>query len=121
MIIYASRTNNVKSVAKKLVDIDCIDVKEITHATEPYFIFTYTDRIGEAPSHVLDFLRNNKELLRGVVASGNVNFGAAYCLSADKISKEFNVPIIRKLDLRGNSKDIEAIIEQYHKIITSRG
>jgi|SRR6185437_2389856 len=123
MIVYASRTNNVKSVSKKLEasDILCVDIKSTENVTTPFFIFTYTDKIGEAPEHVLDFLYLNEEFLKGVIASGNVNFGASFCLSADKISKEFNVPIIKKLDLRGSSNDLKDIINSYNKIILSKG
>lgn len=82
---------------------------------EPYFIFTYTDGIGDVPNKVLRFLESNSEWLKGVIASGNTNFGSSFCKSADTIGKKYNVPIIRKIDLRGNSEDIKAIIDA-HKI-----
>lgn len=79
----------------------------------PFLIFTYTDGLGNTPEKVLDFLEINHSFLRGVIASGNTNFGLHYCGSADEISKKYNVPIIRKIDLRGNQDDIDAIERAY--------
>lgn len=121
MIIHSSRTGNVRAVVSKLTDIKCVDISTIDIATEPYFIFTYTDKIGEVPEQVMAFLNNNHSSLRGVIASGNVNFGNAFCLSADIISRKYNVPIIRKLDLRGNKKDLEIIQKAYADLIDKEG
>lgn len=121
MIIYASRTGNIRFICKRLDGISCVDIKEIEQATEPFFMFTYTDKIGHVPESVMQFLYKNKAHLKGVIASGNINFGNAFCLSADVISKEFNVPIIRKIDLRGTTKDVESIMKQYEELFTKEG
>lgn len=118
MIIYASRTNNVRSVSKRIKEIKCVDIKEIREPVgESFFIFTYTDGIGQVPKHVEEFLDRNQFYLRGVIASGNLNFGNAFCGSADAISSKYNVPIIDKLDLRGNKDNIVRIVEEYNRII----
>lgn len=96
---------------------------EITSSSvvnEPYFLLTYTDRLGEAPEVVRDFLKleSNRENLKGVIASGNINFGHEnFCGSAKEISQWLKVPIIRMIDLRGNQDDIAEISSSYRKMI----
>lgn len=119
MIVYASRTGNVEHIVGKLSkDIPTIKLETTLIVEEPYFLFTYTDGLGDIPNVVKSFLifnELNRRNLKGVIASGNTNFGIEnYCGSADKISERFNVPIIRKIDLRGNSDDVETI-EKYYK------
>lgn len=113
MIVFASRTGNVRYIANKLSSIPTVEMNEGLIIDLPFFIFTYTDGLGNTPKEVLDFLENNYKLLRGVIASGNTNFGSGYCGSADEISIKYNVPIIRKIDLRGNQDDIDAIERAY--------
>lgn len=88
---------------------------------EPYFLLTYTDRLGEAPEVVRQFLRFNEENrknLKGVIASGNTNFGKQhFCGSAIEISQWLGVPIIHKIDLRGNQDDIATICDSYRIMI----
>lgn len=87
---------------------------------EPYFLFTYTDNLGEAPQIARDFLNHSevsRKNLKGVIASGNINFGKAYCGSAIEISQWLGVPIIRMIDLRGNQDDIATIVRSYKTMI----
>lgn len=117
MIVYASRTGNVRNVVSRLENIKCVDLSEIGVVNSPYFIFTYTDGIGLIPSKVEEFLDNNKKYIKGVIATGNTNFGKSFCLCADKISEKYKVPIIAKLELRGSKKDLEVIERSYDEII----
>ena len=122
MIVYASRTGNVKNVCSKLEGIECVSISDVINLGENFFIFTYTDGLGEVPQHVEEFLRsNNNFFLKGVIASGNTNFGTKYCLSADKISRKYNVPIVAKIELRGTKKDIIKITKSYDEIIRREG
>lgn len=122
MIIYASRTNNVRSVAKRITGINCVDIKDVeVPVKEPFFIFTYTDGIGQVPKQIEVFLNENYFHLKGVIASGNLNFGNAFCGSADLISSKYGVPIIDKLDLRGNKDNIIHIVKEYERIILNKG
>ena len=49
------------------------------------------------PKQVIAFLNNpdNRALCRGVIASGNTNFGQAYCLAGDIIASKLGgaVPV----------------------------
>lgn len=114
MIVFASRTGNVRSIVSKLQLPSC-EITDDLVMSQPYILFTYTDGLGDVPERVLDFLSvdENKYYLKGVIASGNVNFGMRFCGSADEISNNHNVPIIRKIDLRGTQEDIN-IIKKYY-------
>lgn len=118
MIVYASRTGNVRYIIGKL-NLPSSEIVEDLVIQEPYFLITYTDGLGEIPNRVENFLLNedNQLNLKGVIVSGNVNFGDMFCLPAEIISDRYSVPIIRKIDLRGTDEDINEILKQYHKYI----
>lgn len=117
MIVYASRTGNVRSIVDKL-GIDSVEIKDWLIVIEPFFIFTYTDGLGNVPKIVEEFMLNNHQYCKGVIASGNTNFGISnFCGSADKISEMYNIPIVHKIELRGFNNDYQRIIDEYKKII----
>lgn len=64
---------------------------------------------GYTPRQVKDFLRDNHTFMVGVVGAGNLAFGEDYCASAYSISARFQVPIIWKVDLRGQATDVDEI------------
>jgi protein involved in ribonucleotide reduction len=118
MIVYTSRTGNVRYIVGEL-KLPSSELKEGLVINDPYLLFTYTDGLGEVPKKVNDFLsiKNNQVNLKGIIVTGNVNFGDMFCFAADVISKEFHIPIIRKIDLRGTKQDVEEITKQYNKLI----
>lgn len=117
MIVYASRTGNVRSIVSKL-GIKNVEINDGLFVKEPFFIFTYTDGLGNVPKVVNEFMENNHGYCKGVIASGNTNFGdSLFCASADKLSKQYGIPIIHKVEIRGFKKDYEYIAEKYKLII----
>ena len=117
MIVYASRTGNVRYIVNQL-NLPSIEIVDGLIINEPYLIFTYTDKLGEVPEKVENFLQHNSQYCKGVIASGNKNFGnKMFCESADKISRQYNVPIVHKVDLRGFKNDYDLIIDRYKKLI----
>jgi protein involved in ribonucleotide reduction len=65
------------------------------------------------PKSVKVFLNNphNRNLLRGIIGTGNTNFGEHYCKAADMISAKTGVPVIARVELLGTPEDV-VIIEQ---------
>ncbi len=63
------------------------------------------------PKQVIKFLNNkhNRDLCRGVIPSGNINFGEAYCIAGDVISRKLGVPILYKYELLGTPTDVEKV------------
>lgn len=88
---------------------------------EPFVLVTPTygggqgrgEEKGAVPKQVIRFLNdeNNRHLIRGVISAGNTNFGQAYCLAGDVISRKCNVPHLDRLELFGTPEDVERIGE----------
>lgn len=117
MIVYSSRTGNNRHIVDQL-GLEYVEVKDGLSIDSPFFILTYTDGLGQVPEKVYRFMLDNYGYCRGIIASGNSNFGINnFCGSADKLSQEFNIPIIRKIELRGFKEDYQVIISEYNKLI----
>ncbi|WP_328705207.1 class Ib ribonucleoside-diphosphate reductase assembly flavoprotein NrdI [Actinomyces faecalis] len=68
---------------------------------------------GAVPKQVIKFLNNedNRMLCRGVISSGNTNFGEAYCLAGDIISAKLKVPFLYRYELLGTPTDVARVTE----------
>lgn len=66
---------------------------------------------GAVPKPVIQFLNqeHNRRLIRGVIAAGNTNFGAAYCLAGTIIAQKCQVPLMYKFELLGTPDDVEKV------------
>ena len=84
---------------------------------QPYVLVTPTygggDGHGAVPKQVIRFLNdeNNRGLIRGVIAAGNTNFGTAFCLAGDIISRKCGVPHMYRLELFGTPDDVTNVRE----------
>ena len=85
--------------------------------TRPYVLIVPTygggDISGAVPRQVALFRNDphNRALLRGVVASGNTNFGQAYCLAGPVIAGKCAVPELYRFELLGTEHDVERVRE----------
>jgi protein involved in ribonucleotide reduction len=86
-------------------------------ADGPYVLIVPTygggnDR-GAVPKQVIRFLNNpdNRALIRGVIASGNTNFGSAYGIAGDIVSAKCQVPRLATFELMGTADDVTRIKE----------
>jgi protein involved in ribonucleotide reduction len=66
------------------------------------------------PKQVKSFLNigQNRSLLRGVIGTGNTNFGDNYCKAAEIISRKTGVPLIAKVEIFGTDADVNKINER---------
>lgn len=66
------------------------------------------------PRQVRHFLNieQNRSLLRGVIGTGNTNFGEHFCKAAEMISSKTGVPIIARVEIFGTDEDINTIKER---------
>jgi protein involved in ribonucleotide reduction len=66
------------------------------------------------PRQVRHFLNieQNRNLLRGVVGTGNTNFGEHFCKAAEIISAKTGVPIIAKVEIFGTDDDVRKVKER---------
>lgn len=118
MIVFASRTGNVRAIVAKL-GLPAIEITPGLVVDEPFLLLTYTDGLGDVPQPVADFMRQNTGNCKGIVASGNQNFGhALFAGSGDKLALQYGVPLICKMDLRGKASDLEIIQTFYKKQVS---
>lgn len=118
MIVYASRTGNVRYIASKL-KAEPIEISEELMLKNPYLLITYTDGLGDIPEKVARFLEQNAKFCKGVVVSGNSNFGhTVFGGAGDKIAATYHIPLVCKLDLRGYQADYEVIQQFYETRVT---
>jgi len=84
-------------------------------ATRPYLLILPTygggNGQGAVPKQVIKFLNHpgNRELIRGVVAGGNTNFGKAYGLAGDIVAAKCHVPCLYRFEVFGTQDDVEAV------------
>ncbi|MGG5217954.1 class Ib ribonucleoside-diphosphate reductase assembly flavoprotein NrdI [Rahnella variigena] len=66
---------------------------------------------GAVPTQVIRFLNDehNRSLIRGVIAAGNTNFGAAYCIAGEIISQKCQVPYLYRFELLGTPEDVAKV------------
>lgn len=86
---------------------------------EPYVLVTPTygggqgrgHEKGAVPKQVIRFLNDerNRRLIRGVISAGNTNFGDAFCVAGDIISRKCNVPHLYRLEVFGTPEDVERV------------
>lgn len=81
----------------------------------PYILITPTYGSGlirgAIPDRVVEFLDvpGNARLMRGVVGSGNTNFGAGYTRAATLLSRQFDIPVLHRFELLGLPSDIDEV------------
>lgn len=65
------------------------------------------------PRQVIHFLNNehNRQYIRGVIASGNTNFGSDYGKAGDVISQKCQVPYLYRFELLGTDEDVTKVRE----------
>lgn len=65
------------------------------------------------PKQVIRFLNDpsNRSLLRGVIASGNLNFGEDFCRAGEVIAAKCGVPYLYRFELMGTPTDVARVGE----------
>lgn len=121
MIYYfSSKTKNTENFVKKL-PFNSLEIKKGQVATCPFILVvaTYANYQGKhpIPPQVIEFIKKNNQFMRGVVAGGNRNFGKLFGLSGHIISRNCNIPLLHKIELRGTEEDIEAVVAKARGII----
>lgn len=71
---------------------------------------------GAVPKQVIKFLNNkhNRDFCRGVIASGNTNFGDTFALAGTVLSSKLSVPLLYQFELLGTKDDVTNV----QKILT---
>ncbi|MBN1086787.1 class Ib ribonucleoside-diphosphate reductase assembly flavoprotein NrdI [Erwinia aphidicola] len=96
-----------------------LDNAQRLQVDEPYILIVPSYGGGTAqgavPKQVIQFLNDthNRQLIRGVIAAGNRNFGEAFCLAGDIIARKCQVPYLYRFELMGTADDIANV---YHGV-----
>ena len=127
-VVYFS---SVSENTKRLVDKLGLTAVRIPLKTDEAASFTYerdsvlvvpTYGSGEekttVPKQVIKFLNNpeNRKHIKGVVATGNTNFGSSYGLAGDIVSQKLGVPLIQRIEIMGTPEDITQLKERLNQL-----
>ncbi|HCJ6373175.1 TPA: class Ib ribonucleoside-diphosphate reductase assembly flavoprotein NrdI [Citrobacter freundii] len=92
-----------------------LNERERIQVDEPYILIVPSygggGTAGAVPRQVIRFLNDphNRALIRGVIASGNRNFGEAYGRAGEVVSQKCGVPWLYRFELMGTQSDIENV------------
>lgn len=87
--------------------------------TRPYVLILPSygggDQRGVVPKQVIKFLnvQENRTLIRGVVISGNTNFGVHHCCAGPIVAKKCGVPILHRFELLGTARDVDTVADLF--------
>ena len=119
LVYFSSASGNTARFVTRLglpaARIPITAADEMPSLERPYVLICPTFADGEGrgavPKQVIRFLNDpdRRALLRGVIATGNRNFGATFALSGKVISDKCNVPVLYRFELAGNDLDISRI------------
>lgn len=119
LIYFSSKTENTHRLASRLriasARLPIRASEPFLRATRPFVLmspcFADANGKGAVPKPVIRFLNDplNRKLLRGVIASGNRNFGESFALAGKIIAQKCNVPVLYRFELAGTDTDITNI------------
>lgn len=114
VVYFSNVSENTHKFVQKLgatcyrIPVTAADALSIS---APYVLITPTYGAGRGnsvPKQVIKFLNDttNRSYMQGVIATGNTNFGARFCLAGRVIAEKCNVPLLHQLELMGTSWDV---------------
>ncbi|QRP19931.1 class Ib ribonucleoside-diphosphate reductase assembly flavoprotein NrdI [Corynebacterium striatum] len=126
LVYFSSVSENTKRFVERLgrpaVRIPLRPKKNgLIQVSHPYVLVVPTYGGGSlkraVPKQVIAFLNDpiNRSFIRGVISSGNTNFGNAYCVAGQIISAKCHVPELYHFELLGTQKDIDTVKQGLHK------
>lgn len=120
ILAYYSLTGNVRRFVGKLGRPTSLYAIKYGGSllTEPFVLITPTTGFGQVPATVAAFVEGNSEFIRGVAASGNVNWGANYGKAGRTISEQYAVPLIHTFELSGLDEDVRITNEGIDALLT---
>jgi protein involved in ribonucleotide reduction len=118
VVYFSTKSENTHRFVEKLsVKARRIPIssEDALHAPKPFVLIVPTygggEHKGAVPRQVIRFLNDadNRSNIRGVIAAGNTNFGAAYCIAGDIISAKCQVPFLYRFELLGTQEDVDNV------------
>lgn len=116
LVYYSSRSENTHRFIERLgvqshrLPMDALSDPPVVSSPFVLVLPTYggNDGKGTVPKPVIRFLniKANRDLIRGVIAAGNTNFGASYCQAGEVVSQKCSVPLLYRFELLGTDEDV---------------
>jgi len=128
LVYYSSRSENTHRFVQKLglgglrLPVGAAAAPPV--AREPYVLVLPTfgghDGKGSVPRPVIHFLNleANRSLIRGVIASGNTNFGADFCRAGNVVAHKCAVPLLYRFELLGTPEDVANVTKGLERFWT---
>jgi protein involved in ribonucleotide reduction len=122
-IVYTSLSGNVRDFVERL-GFSSIEFNPINpHFTlnEDYIFITPSYEDTMFFDDLADFIdyEDNSYHLKGIIASGNLNFDKDYCITGKALSKRFNRPLLYSFENNGTDADIVACRKVVNKYAIS--
>lgn len=92
-----------------------LNERERIQVDEPYILIIPSygggGTAGAVPRQAIRFLNDphNRQLIRGVIAAGNRNFGDAYGRAGDVVAQKCSVPYLYRFELMGTPQDVDNV------------
>jgi protein involved in ribonucleotide reduction len=123
LVYFSNYSENTKRFVEKLTDAGIRiplrpgDARNFSVDAEYVLVLPTYGGGSESPAipkSVKVFLNNpaNRDLLRGVIGTGNTNFGEHYCKAADMICDKTGVPLIARVEIMGTPEDVNKVKER---------
>lgn len=123
IVYFSNYSENTKRFVEKLTDAGIriptkpSNARNFTVGREYVLVLPTYGGGNEAPAipkSVRIFLNDpsNRDLLRGVIGTGNTNFGEHYCKAADMVCNKTGVPLIARVEIMGTAEDVTLIKER---------
>lgn len=117
IVYFSNFSNNTHRFVEKL-DIEGT-IKRIPimepfeeEILNPYVLITPTYGIKRGiPIQVIKFMKENRRMMAGVIASGNINFGKDFAKAGYMISQTCKVPLLYTFELLGTKEDVTKVEE----------
>ena len=123
IVYFSYKSENTKRFVEKITD-EAVRIPIFWDEEKPlifereYVLFVPTYGSGHdeyvIPLPVKKFLNipQNRSFLRGVVGTGNKNFGEHYGKAAEMIATKTGVPLIAKVEIFGTDDDVARVQER---------
>lgn len=125
VVYFSSVSENTKKFVEKVgvrsMRIPLLPTENFLVVNEPYILLTPSYGAGKpqhaVPKQVIKFLNDahNRSFLKGLVCSGNTNYGDGYCIAGRIISEKTGAPILYRYELLGLPEDVAAVKEGLEK------
>lgn len=120
VVYFSSATENTKKFVDKLgfdnsERIPLRKSDDFLNVEQPYVLIVPSYGGGKENKAVMPQIKKflndevNRSFCRGVICSGNINFGEDYLIAGRILTSKLNVPKLYGFELMGTSEDVENV------------